>query len=82
MDQQSRSDECSFDSSGGAFPDGYCVWRVKFGEPPTQVSCHCREGYVCGDGPIGFIPKFEEQYVKSPCVLPRAQGQQSQQRRY
>lgn len=36
----------SYDSSGGIFPNGYCVWDTISG---TVVSTHCVTGYVCGN---------------------------------
>ena len=60
----------SFDSSGGAFPDGYCVWELVNGGDHTVVAVHCREGYVPGDGPQTAEPDYDGQLVKWPCDVP------------
>jgi hypothetical protein len=44
---------CEFDSSGGAFPNGYCLWEEVSPNYYVPISCHCKEGYCCGDGPAG-----------------------------
>ena len=62
----------SFESSGGAFPDGYCVWQLFFDDPPQLVSCHCRDGYVPGAGPLGVIPEFDGQVIKWSCESPKS----------
>lgn len=58
---------CVFDSSGGAFPNGYCVWEQYAGDF-VVISCHCKEGYCCGTGPIGIKSPYDGQRFKFPCV--------------
>lgn len=59
---------CEFDSSGGAFPDGYCIWEQDAGGLFTVISCHCREGYCCGSGPTRVKNPVRGQRYKIPCV--------------
>lgn len=70
---------CVYDSSGGAFPDGYCVWV--YHEPTGQYnlwSCHCREGYCCGQSPASIRRPYDGQRVRQTCRL-KAKPQQQQQ---
>ena len=62
----------SFESSDGVFPDGYCLWRLFFGTSPQLTSCHCRNGFVPGDGPLGVIPDFDGQVIKWSCESPKS----------
>jgi len=80
MLDKAMSGGCVFDSSGGAFPDGYCVWEVSLSNPPQLISCHCREGFVCGNGPTKFDARFEGQLVRHPCQPARTEAQQQQRR--
>ena len=69
----------SFDSSGGVFPDGYCVWEERNGVY-YPISCHCRDGFCCGSGPGGMKrSKFAGQRVRWPCELGTSGAQQQQQ---
>jgi hypothetical protein len=68
--EQTMSTAGSFESSGGMFPDGYCLWQLFIGTSPNLVACHCRESYVPGDGPLGVIPEFDGQVIKWSCELP------------
>ncbi|QDT35561.1 hypothetical protein Mal48_48390 [Thalassoglobus polymorphus] len=53
----------SFDSSGGAFQNGYCIWKGTI-----LISSHCKEGYNCGGGPPkDYVPRFEGECVKIGC---------------
>jgi len=61
------NEDGSFDSSGGVFPDGYCIWALHFDSSPSAISCHCRTGHECGSGPLGVEPEYEGQLVKWPC---------------
>ena len=45
------SSSSSFDTYGGKFPDGYCVWELGGPMGPVLISCHCRPTYVCGAPP-------------------------------
>jgi hypothetical protein len=63
-------DECdgrSFDSSGGAFPNGYGVWKVFDDRPPELRANYCAPGYRPGDGPGGYKAKYRGELVKHPC---------------
>lgn len=66
---------CSFDSSAGTFPNGYCIWENIDGLWEA-VACHCKEGYCCGDPPIGF-DRPTGQFIKVPCV-PKQRHQHEQ----
>jgi len=68
---------CTYDSSGGAFPDGYCIWESSsMGWLP--ISCHCKKGYCCGDGP-GTMRRPSGQLLKWPCRLREKHAHEQQQ---
>lgn len=69
---------CSYDSSGGDIPQGYCVWQHGLsGQHPTLLACHCASGYV----PLSPGPASDQTagtVVKTPCiegVLETSKGQ-------
>lgn len=63
--------DCSFDSSEGAFPNGYSIWAVYSDTIPSLISCHCDDDHVPGEGPISVDPEYEGQRIKWPCDIPR-----------
>ncbi|WP_417851835.1 hypothetical protein [Thalassoglobus sp.] len=53
----------SYDSSGGVFQNGYCIWKGT-----VLISSHCKDGYNCGGGPPkGVKVRFEGEYYKVGC---------------
>ncbi|MBC8877082.1 MAG: hypothetical protein H8E44_47240 [Planctomycetes bacterium] len=58
---------CVFDSSGGAFPNGYCIWE-KVDRGCFLISCHCQVGFCCGEGP-GEIAGPIGLRIKWPCDI-------------
>ncbi len=64
-----NSDDCSYDSSGGAIVDGYCLYLIS-DEGNTVLECHCKKGYECrdpGGGARGMDDYTPGQVVKSVC---------------
>lgn len=59
-----ENQDSSYDSSGGLFPDGYCIWKGS-----QLISSHCKAGYGCGGAPpTGAEQRFEGECVKVACV--------------
>lgn len=56
---------CSFDSSGGAYPNGYCVYL--WDGAPILVKCYCKEGYGPPINPMPGDVEFEPFYYTTPC---------------
>lgn len=59
--------ECSFLSSGGDYPDGYCLWLLRKNLPHVCQSCFCQDGFECDPPSPHREPEFEGQVVKVPC---------------
>ena len=57
---------CSYDSSGGAYPNGYCVWQYDRYGHPVLLSCHCKTGYTCQSPNGGYA--YANQTVRTPCI--------------
>ena len=55
----------SYDSSGGEFPEGYCILNASTG---TIVSTHCAPGFSCSGAPPAEIKaRFAGDCVKIAC---------------
>ena len=65
----SSCSDCSYLSSGGDFPDGYCIWLLRKGRAPICQGCYCKEGFKCQSPAADRIPDFEGQTVKVPCKI-------------
>ena len=63
---------CSYDSSGGAFPNGYCVYELSGGADPLLQECKCKDGFQC-DPPVGDSAKaaYFGQIIRTECKLSR-----------
>lgn len=67
---------CTFDTSGGIFPNGYCIWMNIEGQW-VAYECHCKEGYCCGESPVG-IKRPSGQLLKVACT-PKKKHEHKQQ---
>lgn len=64
VDCEPQASDGSYDSSGGLFPDGYCLWKGH-----VLISMNCKPGYNCGGAPPpDFQPRFVGECVKVGCV--------------
>ena len=59
--------DCSFQSSGGDYPDGYCLWLLRFGQAHVCIACYCKDGYECQAPAPDRVPIFEGETIKVPC---------------
>ena len=59
---------CSFDSSGGVFEKGYCVWEYRVADGIWRlIACHCKPGYKpVAPGPLPGSP-HDGQRIKVSC---------------
>ncbi len=54
----------SYDSSGGVYGNGYCIWK-----DGVLISSHCKEGYECGGAPPKDVkPRFEGECIRVACT--------------
>ena len=58
---------CSFLSSGGDYPNGYCLYLLRQGQHHLCLGCYCKDGFVCRAPSPDRIPSYEGETIKVPC---------------
>ncbi len=61
--------DCSYLSSGGEFPNGYCVWLLRDIGDHDCLECYCKDGFECEAPPPNRLPQFEGETIRVPCIL-------------